>query len=149
MPVSQIGSVLERTVLKEGQLFVVADRDGDIKSLNFEGQGVYYRDRRHLSLFEMVVNGTRLTLLSSAGELNFLNSLQFSNDLLLGSDGRVLAEPRTISISRQRFVWGSLHERIDLLNYNQHPIKLVIRFTCGSDFRDMFDVRGFDVGEQG
>src|SRR5438270_9806999 len=106
MATSQIGSVLERTVLKEGQLFVVADRDGDIKSLNFEGQGLYYRDRRHLSLFEMVVNGTRLILLSSAGELNFLTNLQFSNDVLLGSAGRAIAEPRTISIARQRFVSG-------------------------------------------
>ena len=149
MPSAQIGSVLERAVLKEGQLFVVADRDGDIKSLNLEGQGLYYRDRRHLSLFEMGVNGTRLTLLSSAGELNFMSTLQFSNDLLLGNDGRVLAEPRTISITRQRFVLGSLNERIELFNYNQHPITLVLRFTCGSDFRDMFDVRGFDVGAGG
>jgi glycogen debranching enzyme len=140
-----MGSVLERTVLKEGGLFVVTDRDGDIKALNLEGQGLYYRDRRHLSLFEMAINGTRLTLLSSAGELNFLSNLQFSNDLLLGSDGRVLAEPRTVSIGRERFVSGSLHERIDLLNYNQHAIDLVVRFTCGSDFRDMFDVRGFGV----
>jgi glycogen debranching enzyme len=146
---TQIGSVLERTVLKEGQLFVVADRDGDIKALNLEGQGLYYRDRRHLSLFEMVVNGTRLTMLSSAGELNFLSNLQFSNDLLLGPDGRVLAEPRTISITRERFISGGLHERIELLNYNPHPITLVVRFTCGSDFRDMFDVRDFAVGEDG
>src|SRR5205085_5904159 len=87
MASTQLGSVLERTVLKEGQLFIVADRDGDIKALNLEGQGLYYRDRRHLSLFEMAVNGTRLTLLSSAGELNFMSTMQFSNDLLLGPDG--------------------------------------------------------------
>jgi glycogen debranching enzyme len=135
------------TVLKEGQLFLVADRDGDIKALNLEGQGLYYRDRRHLSLFEMAVNGTRLTLLSAAGELNFMTNLQFANDLLLGSDGQPLADPRTISIARQRFVAGSLHERVELLSFNPHPITLVVRFTCGSDFRDMFDVRDFDVGE--
>jgi glycogen debranching enzyme len=135
------------TVLKEGQLFLVADRDGDIKALNLEGQGLYYRDRRHLSLYEMAINGTRLTLLSSAGELNFMSNLQFTNDLLLGSDSQLLAEPRTISIARQRFVSGSLHERVELLSYNPHPITLIVRFTCGSDFRDMFDVRGFDVDE--
>lgn len=126
-------------------MFVVADRQGDIKALNVEGQGLYYRDRRHLSLFEMAINGTRLTLLSSAGELNFMSNLQFSNELLLGPDGRLLAEPRTISISRQRFVSGGMHERMNLLNYNPHPVTLIVRFTCGSDFRDMFDVRGFAV----
>src|SRR5579864_3884481 len=147
MASTRIGSVLERTVLKEGQLFVVSDHDGDIKALNLEGQGLYYRDRRHLSLFEMAVNGTRLTLLSSASELNFMSHLQFSNDLLLGPDGRLLAEPRSISITRQRFITSCLHERVEFLNYNRHPIRLVVRFTCGSDFRDMFDVRGFSTDE--
>src|SRR5438270_12457669 len=127
---TQIGSVLERTVLKEDQLFVVADRDGDIKALNLEGQGLYYRDRRHLSLFEMAVNGTRLTLLSSTGELNFMSNQQFTNDLLLGPDGRLLAEPRTISIARHRFVSGSVHERPDFLNSNQHAVSLGILFPC-------------------
>jgi len=143
MASTSIGSVVERTVLKEGQLFVVADHDGDFKALNLEGQGLYYRDRRHLSLFEMAVNGTRLTLLSLASELNFMTNLQFTNELLLGSDGRLLAEPRTLSITRQRFITSCLHERVEFLNYNRHPIRLVVRFTCGSDFRDMFDVRGF------
>ncbi len=143
MTPTRVGSVLERTVLKDGQLFVVADRDGDIKALNLEGQGLYFRDRRHLSLFEMSINGTRLTLLSSSGELNFISHLQFTNDLLLGADGKVVAEPRTLSIARRRFVSGGMHERIELRNYNSHSVPLVLRFTCGSDFRDMFEVRGF------
>jgi glycogen debranching enzyme len=148
MATTQFGSVTERTVLKEGQLFVVSDRDGDIKALNLEGQGVYYRDRRHLSLFEMAIKGTRLTLLSSADELNFMTNYQFTNDVLLGSDGKLLAEPRTISINRQRFVSNGLHERVHLLSYNPHPVTLIVRFTCGSDFRDMFDVRGFSIDDQ-
>lgn len=148
MASTRIGSVLERTVLKEGQLFVVADHDGDFKALNLEGQGLYYRDRRHLSLLEMAVNGTRLALLSSVSELNFMTNLQFTNELLLGPDGRPLADPRTISITRERFITDSLHERVEFLNYNPHAIRLVVRFTCGSDFRDMFDVRGFSLDGQ-
>jgi len=85
MAASQTGSVLERTVLKEGQIFLVADRAGDIKALNLEGHGLYYRDTRHLSLFEMDVTGTRLILLSASGELNFMSNLQFANDTLIGS----------------------------------------------------------------
>src|ERR1700737_1973629 len=104
MAASQIGSVLERTVLKEGQIFLVADRAGDVKALNLEGHGLYYRDTRHLSLFEMDITGTRLILLSASGELNFMSNLQFANDTLIGPDGGVVAEPRTISIRRNRFV---------------------------------------------
>ena len=140
----ETGSVLERSVLKEGPIFLVADQAGDVKALNLDGQGLYYRDTRFLSLFELSILGTRLTLLSAAGELNFMSNLQFANDTLLGPDSEIIAEPRTISIRRNRFVFdGALHERLGLLNYNQHPVTLTVRFTVGSDFRDMFGVRGY------
>src|SRR6266550_7837035 len=140
----QTGSVLERTVLKEGQIFLFADRAGDVKLLNLEGHGLYFRDTRHLSLFEMDISGTRLTLLSAAGELNFMSNLQFANDTLLGPSGEVAAEPRTISIRRNRFLHDDgLHERLGLFNYNPHAVQLNVRFTLGSDFRDMFEVRGY------
>ncbi len=147
MATIQTGSVLERAVLKEGQIFLVTDRAGDIKALNLEGHGLYYRDTRHLSLFEMDITGTRLTLLSAAGELNFMSNLQFANDTLLGQRGEVLAEPRTISIRRNRFLHDGLHERLGLLNYNPHPVRVTVRLTFGSDFRDMFEVRGYFTSE--
>src|ERR671937_1544876 len=113
----QTGSVLERTVLKEGQLYLIADRAGDVTALNLEGHGLYFRDTRHLSLFEMDISGTRLVLLSAAGELNFMSNLQFTNDTLLGSSGEVVAEPRTISIRRNRFLYDDgLHERLGFQN---------------------------------
>ena len=140
----QTGSVLERSVLKEGQVFLVADRGGDIRALNREGHGLYFRDTRHLSQFEMDIVGTRLTLLSTSGELNFMSNLQFANDTVVADTGEVLAEPRTISVRRNRFLHDdALHERVGLFNYNPHPVQLTVRFTVGSDFRDMFEVRGY------
>ena len=139
----QTGSVLERTVLKEGQLYLIADRAGDVTALNVEGHGLYYRDTRHLSLFELDISGTRLVLLSAAGELNFMSNLQFANDTVLGPTGELVAEPRTISVRRNRFLHDRLHERLGLVNYNRHPLRLTVRFTLGSDFRDMFEVRGY------
>jgi glycogen debranching enzyme len=150
MATVQTGSVLERTVLKEGQIFLVADRAGDIKALNLEGHGLYFRDTRHLSVFEMDVSGTRLTLLSTAGELNFMSNLQFANDTLVGQSGAIVAEPRTISVRRNRFLYDDgLHERLGLLNYNPHPVELTVRLTFGSDFRDMFEVRGYFPDDSG
>src|ERR671939_1187584 len=112
MPSIQTGSVLERSVLKEGQIFLVADRAGDVRALNAEGHGLYFRDTRHLSLFEMDITGTHLTLLSAAGELNFMSNLQFANDTVFGPGGEVIAEPRTISVRRNRFLHDGLHERL-------------------------------------
>ena len=57
----------------------------------------------------------------------------------------MLAEPRTISVRRSRFLHENLYERVELFNYNPYALSLTIRFTFGADFRDMFDVRGFEV----
>ncbi len=116
-----MSSVLDRTVLKEGQLYLVADHAGDISSLNGDGHGLYYRDTRHLSLFEMELSGTRLALLSSAGELNFMSNLQLANETLVDEDGVVVAPARSISIRRNRFLLDGLHERLGFLNYNPAP----------------------------
>src|SRR5439155_20202549 len=89
-----------------------------------------------------------LILLSASGELNFMSNLQFANDALIGPQGGLAAEPRTISIRRNRFLHGDgLHERLGLISYNSHPIQLTVRFTFGSDFRDMFEVRGYFPGD--
>jgi len=91
--------------------------------------GDFLRDTRHLSLFELDVTGTRLTLLSASGELNFMSNLQFANDTLISPDGgEVVAEPRTISVRRNRFLHDDgLHERLGLFNYNPHAVQLTVR----------------------
>jgi glycogen debranching enzyme len=79
-----------------------------------------------------------------------MSNLQFANDTLIGQNGTIVAEPRTISIRRNRFLHGNgLHVRLGLFNYNAHPVELTIRLTCGSDFRDMFEVRGYFPNEDG
>ncbi|GAC1321535.1 MAG: glycogen debranching N-terminal domain-containing protein [Chloroflexota bacterium] len=141
------GSLLERTVLKEGQLYLVTNDSGDVVRQNAQGQGLYYRDTRHLSVFELNVEGVPLMLLSASGELNFMSTLQLANDRFVGSDERVVADTRTISVRRNRFLHEGLHERIGFVNYNQHPVRVRVRVVFGSDFRDMFDIRGYYVPE--
>lgn len=139
------GSILERSVIKEGQLYLVSNETGDIARQNAQGQGLYFRDTRHLSVFELEVEGVPLMLLSSSSELNFMSALQLANDRFVGEDGELIAETRTISVRRNRFLRDGLHERIGFVNYNQHPVHVRVRIVIGSDFRDMFDIRGYYV----
>jgi glycogen debranching enzyme len=134
--------VSERFVLKEGEVYLVSDSNGDIASRNSEGHGLYWRDTRFLSLYELRIDGTTPTLLSAAGEHSFMNNLQFANAQLTTRDGRELG-PRTLSVRRNRFIHGGLQERIGLFNYNRFPVVLQVTLALGSDFRDMFDVRGY------
>ena len=47
--------MIDRTVLKENQMFLVTDPGGDVRRGNVEGQGLYWRDTRFLSIFELVL----------------------------------------------------------------------------------------------
>ena len=134
--------MLERAVLKENQMFLVSDLSGDVLAQATDGQGLYFRDTRHLSVYEFCLSGARPQHLSSSGELNFMTNLQLANPAMLDDLGQPLA-PRTVSVRRNRFLRDGLHERIGLFNYNPFPIRLTLRLIVGADFRDMFDVRGY------
>ncbi|MHB0868256.1 MAG: amylo-alpha-1,6-glucosidase [Chloroflexota bacterium] len=131
-----------RTVLKENEVFLVCDIGGDIRALSMEGQGLYYRDTRFLSMFELSIDEMPISLLSAAGDQSFMGNLQFANSAGALPDGTPI-EARTISIRRNRFIRDGLHERIGFFSFNPFPVELTVRLAFGSDFRDMFDVRGY------
>src|SRR5215204_1301803 len=123
-------------------MFLVTDPSGDVRSGNIDGQGLYWRDTRFLSIFELQINGVQPQLLSASGEHNFMTNLQFANPRLVDSKGN-LVPPRTVSIRRNRFLHNGLHERLGFFNYNAHAVTFDVVLRLGSDFRDMFDVRGY------
>ena len=57
-----------RTVLKENEVFLVCDISGDIRAHSMEGQGLYFRDTRFLSMYQMGIEEMGLSLLSAAGD---------------------------------------------------------------------------------
>jgi glycogen debranching enzyme len=134
--------LVERTVLKENEIYLVSDDNGDIASHNSEGHGLYWRDTRFLSLYELRLAGTKPSLLSSIGEHNFMNNFQFANAAFVARDDVDIAA-RTISIRRNRFIQDGLYERIGFFNYNPFQVELRVTILVGSDFRDMFEVRGY------
>jgi len=134
--------VLDRLVLKENEIFAVTDREGNIRREAVDGQGLYFRDTRFLSVFELEIQDVPLQLLSSAGELNFMSNFQFGNLPTVLPTGQEVGA-RTLSVRRNRFIDAGLHERIGIVSYNAFPVTITVRLTVGSDFRDMFDVRGY------
>src|SRR5215212_10351830 len=135
-------AVLDRIVLKEHQMFLVCDENGDIAAHNVDGHGLYWHDTRFLSLFELSLDAGRPQVLSSSGEHNFMMTLQFANQAFQASNGKNV-RPRTLSIRRNRFLHAALHERTGVFNYNSFPVPITLSLTFGSDFRDMFDIRGY------
>ena len=148
-----------KLVLKENLVFMVSREDGDVSPADQEGFGLYYKDTRYLSILELRINDTIPVLLTSSGEFNFMGNIQSANPLMqIPQSGanfeKAEAEPltllpRTLSIRRNRFIEDGLHERVGFRNYNDQPVTVKIMLRFGSDFRDMFDVRGYDRPKRG
>src|SRR3972149_1131482 len=138
---------MPQLVLMENGMFVVSDGTGDLPR-GGDRVGLYSHDTVYLSTYEMTINDLKPLALSSSWEQNFVGQLQLANPtMILDSDHVVL--PHTISIMRTRFIKDGLHERIELLNYNNFPVRLTLSLLFSADFRDMFDVRGFERPTRG
>ena len=138
---------MERHVLKENELVMVSDEIGDMP----EGRrrlGLYYRDMRYLSIFEMTVNEQRPRLLSASSEQNYVCDIQMANPTIELAAGTT-ALARTISIRRSRFIKDGFHERISFYNHNTFPVPIQFTLTFGSDFCDIFEVRGWERERRG
>lgn len=138
---------MEYQLLKEGEFVLVSDEQGNMP----EGRrrlGLYWRDTRYLSILEMTVDGQKPRLLSSCGEQNYACDILLANPTIDLPNG-MTARARTISIRRSRFLKEGLHERISFCNHNAFPIPLRLTLILGSDFYDIFEVRGSERERRG
>ncbi|HEX9315005.1 MAG TPA: glycogen debranching N-terminal domain-containing protein, partial [Actinomycetota bacterium] len=137
-PVETQQSVLS---VKEGETFVCSDLAGDLSVPNTVGMGIYYRDTRFLSRFELRINGAEPILLSSSAERAHLSYVDLTNPDLW--EGDVLVVPaQTVNVRRIRAVAESVLEIVRVENFNAFPVEVSFEFALAADFLDLFEVRG-------
>lgn len=102
-------------------------------------QGFFARDTRFVSAYAVTLNGLQPVLLNSAPIRYFSARYEFTNPLLIDSDGVILAN--TIAFRLDRTISGGLHEDYDFVNYGGRPVALTIELRIDSDFADLFDVK--------
>lgn len=143
---ARVESTVETRVIKEDDLFMLTDVDGDIPADNDQGLGVYLQDTRYLSTYELRIAGAKPTTLFSSAEKNCLLSVDLTNpDLQI--EGR-MARSQTLSINRSRLVHDSIYERITFINYDREAIDLPVTLRFDADFRDIFEVRGYKTRQR-
>jgi glycogen debranching enzyme len=150
--IEALTSLVDRPLrhLKHGDAFAVLDTFGDVGSSENTAEGLYYRDTRYLSRFELRIEGKRPLLLSSAAlEDKAALAVDLSNpDVVLGPHDKL---PRdTIYLERTKFIWKAVcYERIKVKNYG--PLERTIRLDVlfDADFHDMFEVRGTGRARRG
>ena len=130
-------------VLLAGDTFAVFDRSGDIQPVGFGQQGMFHKETRHLSRLELDVCGVRPLLLSSTiREDNILFAVDLTNPDITLPSGELL--PRgTLHIYRTKFLAQAVcYERITIHNFGEKAVDIELGILFGSDFCDIFEVRG-------
>ena len=132
-----------RCTLKHDDTFAVFDNHGDIGASGGNPDGLFDRDTRILSHFELLIDGTQPLLLgSSVKDDNLHYQVDLTNpDVYL--DDRIILLKDTVHIARALYLYGgSLHQRLALANYGPKPVELTLSLAFASDFADIFEVRG-------
>ncbi|GAC1329777.1 MAG: amylo-alpha-1,6-glucosidase [Chloroflexota bacterium] len=143
---ANVESTVETHVIKEQDLFMLTDIDGNIPDNNRQGLGLYLRDTRFLSTYDLLLGGQRPTVLFASAEKNCLLSVDLTNpDIEHGGD---TIRNQTIGINRSRLVEAAIHEDITFVNYGRTSVELPLSLTFGADYRDIFEVRGYQMRER-
>jgi glycogen debranching enzyme len=141
---SQASHDAESIVLAGSGMILVSDASGDIprEGAGSRGLGLFHRDTRFLSVYELTLNGAQLVPLSShEGGGGWTFHVLGNPRLESGEDGCI--EPHTISVRRDRMTDdGAVRELIALTNFGATPVHVSMGFAFAADFADIFVVRG-------
>ena len=129
--------------LKHGDTFGLFDHYGDIVPEAGSPFGLFHQDTRILSGFQLLINGQRPLLLSSAVEdSNAVLSADLTNPDFI-QHGRLSLPRDTIHVVRSKFLWqAGAYERFALRNFGDRTHLVRFTFLFESDFADLFEVRG-------
>lgn len=134
--------------IKHEDTFLLCDRFGDIDPDSPAALGLYFRDTRFLSCWQLRVEGGRPLWLHSEADRNYSllveTTLPFEN---VNPEGKSRKE--NIQISRHRWLEGGMRERVRFQNYGSTERVLDVELAFGADFLDLFEVRGVAREERG
>lgn len=140
---------MDYRVIKENDLFLLTDREGNIPEHHPYGLGLYTKDTRFLSKWDLRINGKKPVLLSSDAAENYVATILLTNPHI-EENGELVLWRESVEIERKRFIYGDvLYETMKLRSYHPKPVQFEISVHMDADFADMFIVRGFQSGEVG
>ena len=119
----------------EGSTFVVSDPAGDIDARPDEPAGFFFRDMRHLSRWQVRLNGRALDVLSGDA-VEYDEALFF----LAAPTGSIYRNSAVVLI-RQRHVGDGMQELLELANYGVEPVQAEVSILFAADFADIFEIK--------
>jgi len=145
---SKAYDITESLVIREDDMSLVTQKNGDIPPGHDHGYGLYHKDCRFLSSYIIRLNGMVLTNILSSDENEYASTVILTNRGFKDRRGTTV-EKDTIVVRRDRVIPGVVDETIKVSNYNRYEVNtdVLLEFRC--DFYDMFTVRGITKETEG
>lgn len=131
--------------VNNGYTFLVSELDGSITSAS--DQGLYARDTRYLSGYQLYINGQRWTLLNSGAVAYYASQTHLVNPLVATEEGALA--PGTVGLLLSRTLTGGLHEDLDVRNHSGKQLRFILEVLVRSDFADVFEVKARRLTRRG
>ena len=129
--------------LKQGDTFALFDERGDITPAGGAHLGLFHEDTRYLAQLELYLDRHRPLLLS--GDVRDDNSSLLVD--LVNPDiykaGHLLLSREMLHIRRSIFLWeGTCYQHLSFQNFDTRSHTIRVGVVFGTDFADLFEVRG-------
>lgn len=124
-------------IILDGGTLCYTDENGDVEAEKHEG--FFYRDVRHLSRWQLRVDGEEIRPLTS-------RRVDYYSARVVGTPKSESGAKAGVSVRRDRFVSEGLHEDVVVENLTEEPRKLTVEVVYGSDFADLMEAQDDDHG---
>lgn len=128
-----LGAYGETITLVEGGSFCLSDRRGDVEP--GRPQGLFFRDARVISRWELLVDG------KPPEPLSVLSPEAFAARFVLRRPPQAGLADSTLLVTRDRMVADGMHELITLENMGREATAVVLELHVDADFVDLFSVK--------
>jgi len=142
-PLGALANLADTVVIKDGNVFLVALRDGRVPAGVPHPLGLWFRDCRFLCAHELRLAGRVLRLLTASDVAGTQAIHELTNpDLELDGGATLAAESLRLRVERTADAEGALRERISVWSYHRAPLRLPLELRLGADFQPMLELRG-------
>jgi glycogen debranching enzyme len=123
--------------INHGDTFVLSEPDGSINART--DQGIYSRDTRFVSSYQVFADGERWVLQNSGAVAYFAFRAYLINPTIATEHGEIHAA--TVGMVFSRTVREGIHEDFDLHNYSMKRVRFNLELAVRADFADIFEVK--------
>jgi hypothetical protein len=111
--------------IHQGQIVLISDPDGQI---NWPSErGLYFLDTRVVSSWTVYANGEPWELLNG-GPITYYSARIFLTNRSFATESGIIP-PRTLGFTISRWIYGGMHEDLDITNNSMKPIKFQLGHT--------------------